>query len=453
MADISSSIPPNSLGEYLGRLNTSSIENVSENSIVLGEFDTFSNADFDQPDVDQHIEISNNSSIYESNAGRSEERKRKVFLIVSVTCSLSLVIFLVCLCWYLVNRRRNKLQDNTNQNSTDFDITATIPREFHYKELAAATNGFANNRKLGQGGSGQVYKGVLNDLGRVIAVKRISPEHGSSKRIFINEVKIISRLIHRNVVQFIGWCHEQGELLLVFEYMSNGSLDTHLFGHKEILPWNIRYNIAQGVVTALPYLHDEAEQCVLHRDVKSANVMLDTDFNAKLGDFGIAKLINTKLNTHKTALVGTIGYIAPEYINEGRATKALDIYSFGIVALKIACGRKTHVEEGYHISLVNWVWKLYVEGNILNAADERLNMDFDVNEMKCLLTVGLWCTNPNDKERPQASQVINVLHHEVSLPTLPNNLHDFASCSNPIQGQYNSFQSQPITTTLRSVGR
>ncbi|CAJ1972931.1 unnamed protein product [Sphenostylis stenocarpa] len=194
---------------------------------------------------------------------------------------------------------------------------------------------------------------------------------------------------------------------------------------KRTLKWGVRYNIALGVARALRYLHEEAEQGVLHRDIKSENVLLDTDFNTKISDFGIAKLVDSRLRTQKTKVVGTYGYLAPEYINEGRVSKESDMYGFGVLALEIACGRRTYQDGEYnHVPLKNWVWKHYLDGKILNAADEELKRDFDVNEMTCLLTVGIWCTLQDHKERPMAEQVINVLKQEVPLPMLSAQLQN-----------------------------
>lgn len=299
-----------------------------------------------------------------------------------------------------------------------------LPRRFAYQALVAATIGFANDRRLGKGGSGQVYKGVLHDLCCAVAVKRIFPESKHYEKVFINEVKIISRLIHKNLVQFIGWCHEQGECLLVYAYMPNGSLDTHLFGSKATLQWDFRYKIALGLASALHYLHEDAEQCILHRDIKSANVLLDNDFSTKLGDFGIAKLVDPHLKSRTTGVAGTFGYMAPEYAFQGRASKESDMFSFGVVALEIACGRQTYEDGGYHIPLFEWVWQLYVAGNLLSVADKRLEMKFDPSEIQCLLIVGLWCTHPNSKERPKAEQVMKVLQLEVPLPQLSRDRHD-----------------------------
>lgn len=379
-----------------------------------------------------------------------------VVVAVAVTCPIILVLVVVTVGWLIIRKRRRRTNVDGNENlgdtSVEFDLDkATFPRRFDYNELVAATNGFADDRRLGRGGSGQVYKGVLSSMGRVVAVKRIFADFENSERIFINEVRIISRLIHRNLVQFIGWCQEQEELLLLFEYMPNGSLDTHLFGNRRTLAWDVRYKVALGVATALRYLHEDAEQCVLHRDIKSANVLLDTDFSTKLGDFGMAKLVDPRLRTQRTGVVGTYGYLAPEYISGGRASKESDIYSFGVVALEIASGRRTYQDGEFHVPLINWVWQLYVEGNILNAADERLKKDFNVDAMISLLTLGLWCTHPNDKERPKAAQVIKVLQLEAPLPVLPHDIHELRPRL-PTLGHY-SFQSPPITTSLVHVGR
>nr|KYP35529.1 Lectin-domain containing receptor kinase A4.1 [Cajanus cajan] len=386
-----------------------------------------------------------------------------VVLVVVVTCPMVLMAVAAnVVAWVVIMKRRGNKgcsdDDEGGATLVKFDLDrAAIPRRFDYKELVAATNGFADDRRLGRGGSGQVYKGVLSYLGRVVAVKRIFTNFENSERVFINEVRIISRLIHRNLVQFIGWCHEQGEFLLVFEYMPNGSLDTHLFGEKKTLAWEVRYKVALGVVVALHYLHEDAEQSVLHRDIKSANVLLDTNFSTKLGDFGMAKLVDPRLRTQRTGVVGTYGYLAPEYINGGRASKESDIYSFGVVALEIACGRRTYKDGEFHVPLVNWVWQQYVDGNVLDVVDEKLNQEFDLDEMTSLIVVGLWCTNPNDKERPKAAQVIKVLQLELPLPVLPLDMHDHPPPSlvthEQVQPTNNSLQSIPFTNSLVSVGR
>ncbi|XP_015884251.1 L-type lectin-domain containing receptor kinase IX.1-like [Ziziphus jujuba] len=393
------------------------------------------------------------SSLDAKKLGRKKGVMRPhVIALIVVGAFFFMLLFGICIgrsvIWKMMSKRRWFADKPI---SVDWDLErGALPKRFSHQELVAATDGFADSKKLGQGGSGQVYKGTLNDLGRLVAVKRISTGSDNSERIFINEVKIISRLIHKNLVQFIGWCHEKDEFLLVYDYMHNGSLDTHLFGNKITLPWNARYKIALGLASATHYLHEDAEQCVLHRDIKSANVLLDTDFSTKLGDFGVAKLVDPRLRTQLTGVVGTYGYLAPEYVNGGKASKESDMYSFGVVALEIACGRRTYQNGEYHVPLMRWVWELYLAGNIMDAADERLNMDFDSNEMQRLMMVGLWCSHPSYRERPKAGQVIKVLELDMPLPELPCDMHD--SLPPLPQQKANSIQS-PITSTIYCDGR
>ncbi|KAL3617341.1 L-type lectin-domain containing receptor kinase IX.1 [Castilleja foliolosa] len=289
--------------------------------------------------------------------------------------------------------------------------------------LVLATKDFAEEEKLGEGGFGGVYKGSLRDGGAGIAVKRVSRGSKQGLKEYVSEVKIISQLRHRNLVQLIGWCHERGELLLVYEFMPNGSLDSHLFKSKSILTWEVRYKIAQGLASGLLYLHEEWERCVVHRDIKSSNIMLDSNFNAKLGDFGLARLVDHEKGSQTTVLAGTMGYMAPECVITGRASKETDIYSFGIVLLEIACGRKPielkYRENKNQVVLVEWVWSLYGMGKLLEAADPNLSTEFDEREMEQLMTVGLWCVHSDCNHRPSIRQAIYLLNFEAPLPILP----------------------------------
>ncbi|MED6166699.1 L-type lectin-domain containing receptor kinase IX.1, partial [Stylosanthes scabra] len=281
-------------------------------------------------------------------------------------------------------------------------------------------------RKLGQGGFGAVYRGYFADLDLVVAVKKISGGSTQGKREYITEVKVISRLRHRNLVQLIGWCHDRGEFLLVYEYMPNGSLDSHLFGNNRTpLSWNLRHKIALGLASAILYLHEEWEQCVLHRDIKPSNVMLDSSFNVKLGDFGLAKLIDHELGSQTSALAGTIGYMAPEYISSRRASKESDVYSFGLVALEIVTGKKVFEvldDEESQKGLAEWVWDHYGREELHMVVDERLVNDFDEKEAKYLMIVGLWCCHPDKNLRPSIRQAIQVLNFEGALPRLPRKM-------------------------------
>ncbi|CAN0865070.1 L-type lectin-domain containing receptor kinase IX.1 [Linum grandiflorum] len=294
----------------------------------------------------------------------------------------------------------------------------TGPKRFSYRELSRATRNFSE--KLGEGGFGGVYKGIVSVTGSEIAVKRVSRTSRQGKKEYISEVRIISRLRHRNLVQLIGWCHEKNELLLVYEFLPNGSLDQHLFGGGErsrttvVLDWPVRYKIAQGLASGLLYLHEEWEQCVVHRDIKSSNVMLDSNFNAKLGDFGLARLVDHELGSQTTVLA---------CVTTGKASKESDVYSFGVVCLEIACGRKPvdPKQELRKVRLVEWVWDLYGQGEILEAVDWKLTAAAD-EEVERLMIVGLWCCHPDEMNRPSIRQVISVLKMEAPLPSLPAKL-------------------------------
>ncbi|KAL0005312.1 hypothetical protein SO802_012873 [Lithocarpus litseifolius] len=353
--------------------------------------------------------------------------KKKLGLIIGLAVSSGVVSCGIGLLWFFCWRKRaggNTEDSGDDDNMDDEFEKGTGPRRFTYRELLNATNNFVERGKLGEGGFGGVYKGLLSESNVEVAVKRVSKGSKQGKKEYKSEVKIISRLRHRNLVQLIGWCHEQRELLLVYEYMPNGSLDSHLFGAKIMLKWPVRYKIAQGLASALLYLHEEWEQCVVHRDIKSSNIMLDSNFNAKLGDFGLARLVDHELGLQTTVLAGTMGYLAPECFTTGTASKESDIYSFGVVCLEIACGRKPvdPRAEPSKVRLVEWVWDLYGNGQLLEAVDERLGMEFDEGQIKSLMVVGLWCCHPDPTSRPSIRQVIHVLNFEASLPNLPSKL-------------------------------
>jgi serine/threonine protein kinase len=345
----------------------------------------------------------------------------------------------------------------------------TGPKRFSFKELAHATNNFNDEEKLGQGGFGGVYRGFLRDSNTFVAVKRVSKGSKQGIKEYASEVKIISRLRHRNLVQLIGWCHERGELLLIYEFMPNGSLDSHLFTEESLLIWEMRYKVAQGLASALLYLHEEWEQCVVHRDIKSSNIMLDSNFNAKLGDFGLARLVDHVKGSQTTVLTGTMGYMAPECVTTGNASKESDVYSFGIVALEIACGRKpikTNAPQG-QVVLVEWVWELYGIGKVLEAADPRLNGEFDEQQMERLIIVGLWCAHPDRNLRPSIRETIHVLNFETPLPILPSDMPgpthlapavnrqamslSISSVSTNYEGERNPYSSNSYTNSSLST--
>ncbi|WCJ18193.1 receptor lectin kinase [Euphorbia peplus] len=316
----------------------------------------------------------------------------------------------------------DEMVDRNESMNNDFAEVAGA-RKLSYENLLQATNNFSEENVLGEGSFGAVYRGFSSELNCNVAVKRVSRDSKQGIKEYTYEVKIISQLRHRNIVKLMGWCHERNELLLVYEFLSNGSLDSHLFNEDRLLTWEMRYKIALGFASGLRYLHDEWEQYVVHRDIKPANIMLDSDFNPKLGDFGLARLAEHGKGLNYTGLAGTIGYVSPEYATSGRASKESDVYSFGIVSLEIACGRKIINEKASvdQINLREWVWDLYGDGKLLEAADPRvLNGDFTEQEVKRLMIVGLWCAHPDEKARPKMEIAIQVLRFHAACPILPS---------------------------------
>ncbi|KAI4988109.1 hypothetical protein ZWY2020_029739 [Hordeum vulgare] len=390
------------------------------------------------------------SENYEKDMANEESRRRKkrrrIAIIVSlIVIAVALVVCLIGLLirfmWYRwrgwVAAGRVAMRPYMEKLTKEVDYfhgksirqdeleQGTGPRRFRYDELAAATSGFSHRNKLGEGGFGSVYRGFLHDMNLHIAVKKVSKSSRQGWKEFVSEVKIISRLRHRNLVPLVGWFYGGNDdgLLLVYELMPNGSLDAHLYNPEQLLPWAIRYEVALGVGSALMYLHQDTEQRVVHRDVKPSNIMLDASFNAKLGDFGLARFICHGRGSFTTGAAGTLGYMDPKCVFAGTASVESDIYSFGVVLLEMACGRTPAValddDDGAVIHLLQWVRESYGRGAILEAADTRLDGKFDEKEMELVMVVGLWCGHPDPSLRPSIRQAVSVLRLEVPLPSLP----------------------------------
>nr|XP_043630808.1 L-type lectin-domain containing receptor kinase IX.1-like [Erigeron canadensis] len=354
---------------------------------------------------------------------------RRVVLMVGIIVGVPITMAFLGVLAFILWRRNKRRVDETEESGFAMEMNkelkiGTGPKQFSYQELVRATDNFAETEKLGEGGFGGVYRGFLQDSNTYVAVKRVSKSSKQGIKEYASEVRIISRLRHKNLVQLTGWCHEKGNLLLVYEYMKNGSLDSHLFKAKTLMTWATRFKIAHGLASALLYLHEEWEQCILHRDIKSSNVMLDSDFNAKLGDFGLAKLVDHEKGLRTTKMAGTMGYMAPECAMTGKASKESDVFSFGVVALEIASGRKPidYKAEEKKVWLLEWVWELYGTGTLLEAVDPLLGSDFEEDELKTLMIVGLWCVHPDPEHRPSMRQAIQVLNSEASLPILPSKI-------------------------------
>ncbi|KAL1807176.1 hypothetical protein ACET3Z_030244 [Daucus carota] len=328
------------------------------------------------------------------------------------------------------------------------------PRNFSYSELYIGSKGFSKDEILGSGGFGRVYKAVLPSDGSVVAVKCLAERGDKFEKTFAAELLAMAHLRHRNLVSLRGWCLYDDQLFLVYDYMPNSSLDRLLFRQKGIKPldWDMRVKIVNGLGAALFYLHEQLETQIIHRDVKASNVMLDSDYNARLGDFGLARWLEHEIDykisapsvkhekqfllppdkfrlVDTTRIGGTIGYLPPEnFQRHGAATAKGDVFSFGIVVLEIVAGRKavdiTHQDD--RIVLLDWVRKLSDEGSVLVAGDRRIaDGSYKDSDMEHLIHLGLLCTLHEPQSRPNMKWVMEVLSGNLcgKLPALPSFRH------------------------------
>ncbi|CAL9216708.1 unnamed protein product [Arabidopsis halleri] len=288
---------------------------------------------------------------------------------------------------------------------------------FTWRRLQAATNNFAQSNKLGEGGFGSVFKGELSD-GTIIAVKQLSSKSSQGNREFVNEIGMISGLNHPNLVKLYGCCVEKNQLLLVYEYMENNSLALVLSGKSPLkLDWAARQKICVGIARGLEFLHEGSMIRMVHRDIKTTNVLLDVDFNAKISDFGLARLHEEEHTHISTKVAGTIGYMAPEYALWGQLTEKADVYSFGVVAMEIVSGKSNTKQQGSadHVSLINWALTLQQKGDIMEIIDPILEGDFNSKEVVRMIKVSLLCTNSSPSLRPTMSEAVQMLEGEIEV--------------------------------------
>ncbi|KAK9269646.1 hypothetical protein L1049_001423 [Liquidambar formosana] len=299
-----------------------------------------------------------------------------------------------------------------------------------------ATDGFSDANLLGQGGFGYVHKGVLPN-GKEVAVKQLKAGSGQGEREFQAEVEIISRVHHRHLVSLVGYCIAGSQRMLVYDFVPNNTLEFHLHGKgRPTMDWPTRLKIALGSAKGLAYLHEDCLPKIIHRDIKAANILLDFKFEAKVADFGLAKNIASDVHTHvSTRVMGTFGYLAPEYASSGKLTDKSDVFSFGVVLLELITGRRPldpprsrldepvdTTQSDMDYSLVDWARPLLTraleDGNFDTLVDPRLQKDYNHDEMARMLAFAAACVRHSARRRPRMSQVVRALEKEVSLSDL-----------------------------------
>ncbi|XVF79046.1 hypothetical protein PTKIN_Ptkin14bG0188300 [Pterospermum kingtungense] len=334
-------------------------------------------------------------------------------LAIGILCGSLFSLLIGCtLWWYGCLKQRRALE----RGIRGIELHTSY---FSLRQIKAATNNFDAANKIGEGGFGPVYKGILAD-GTAIAVKQLSARSRQGNREFVTEIGMISAVQHPHLVKLYGCCIEGNQLLLIYEYLENNSLARALFGPEQFrlkLDWPTRRKICIAVARGLAHLH-ESRLKIIHRDIKATNVLLDKNLNPKISDFGLAKLYEED-NTHiSTKIAGTYGYIAPEYAMHGHLTDKADVYSFGIVALEIVSGRcnTKYGPNGDFVYLLDSARILKQQGKLLDLVDPRIGSECNIEEVKVMIEVALLCTNPTAAARPSMSSVVSMLEGRVAVP-------------------------------------
>ncbi|KAB2010171.1 hypothetical protein ES319_D10G218700v1 [Gossypium barbadense] len=380
---------------------TGSIQSTSSSHYILGW-------SFNRSGEAQGLDISKLPKL-PKNGGQ-----RNIVRLISIIAAVALLLIIIGAAYVYRMKKYKEVHEDWEKEYG--------PQRFSYKTLYKATKGFKDKQLLGSGGFGKVYKGTLPYSNEQIAVKKVSHETNQGMKEFVSEIVSMGKLRHKNLVRLLGYCRRKKELILVYDLMENGSLDKFLFDDdKPTLTWFQRFQIIKGVASALLYLHEEWEQVVLHRDVKASNVLLDSNLNGRLGDFGLARLYDRDGDPQTTRLVGTLGYIDPELIRMGRATKAADVFAFGAFLLEVACGRKPFEPNApprdiFLVDLVNRCWK---RDAIVDVIDPRLQGNYVVEEIEKVLKLGLLCSNPKPDLRPTIKEAVSYLEGTASLPDIP----------------------------------
>ncbi|PRQ55811.1 putative protein kinase RLK-Pelle-DLSV family [Rosa chinensis] len=321
---------------------------------------------------------------------------------------------------------------------------------FSLRSMLAATNNFSEANKLGEGGFGPVYKGILQE-NQEVAIKRLSKKSGQGHNEFKNELKLIAKLQHTNLVRLLGCCMEGDEMILIYEYMSNRSLDKFLFDpfEKTRLDWDTRFRIIQGIAQGVLYIHKYSRLKIIHRDLKASNVLLDGTMNPKVSDFGMARIFDiNQIEANTNKVVGTYGYMSPEYALYGHFSEKLDVFSFGVLLLEIISGKKNASFYRFEnsLTLAQWVWELWKEGRGMEVIDASVKETCRIHEALRCIHVGLLCVQEAPADRPTMSSVIHMLEVNEATSLPPSKEPGFSTCRN--SSHVTTYSNNVVTITL-----
>ncbi|KAJ9541262.1 hypothetical protein OSB04_027768 [Centaurea solstitialis] len=335
----------------------------------------------------------------------------KLGVIVGATVGVGIFLLISASSfWYKLRKKSKKDEDASELQGV---------KKFRYEDLQSATHNFSEEYRVGKGGYGEVFKAIVDDE-NVVAVKKLHVTYGKATTEFNNEVQLISNVRHRNLLRLLGWSNNGPELLIVLEYMPQGSLDNFLWGEKRgTLNWRQRFVIIFGIARGLAHLHEEFHVKIIHRDIKSSNILLDDCFQPKIADFGLARFQPEDQSHVSTRFAGTLGYTAPEYVTRGRLSEKVDTYSFGIVTLEIISGRRcTDVKlNGIDsLYLLEQAWQLYEKEIHIELIDEEIDQnDYEIEHVTKIIEIALMCTQSPAALRPSMSEVVLMLSVGQSL--------------------------------------
>lgn len=352
------------------------------------------------------------SSVPSNEAGRNAQGRSKIEAIAVGTGAGSIVSIVLAVSAFMLWRRRRNQQIFFDTELGNSEVCLGQLKRFSFRELQSATENFHNSKILGRGGFGNVYKACLHD-NTVVAVKRLKDRNAAGGEAqFQTEVEMISLAVHRNLLRLIGYCVTSTERLLVYPYMPNGSVASRL-KEKPILDWPTRKRIAVGAARGLLYLHEQCDPKIIHRDVKAANILLDEEFEAVVGDFGLAKLLDHRQSHVTTTVRGTVGHIAPEYLFTGQSSDKTDVFGFGILLLELITGQRA-IDFGRHsnqrgLVLLEWVKVLQQEKRLVELVDDEIKLDYLAGELEEMAQIALLCTQFDPADRPKMSEVLRML--------------------------------------------
>ncbi|KAF8047287.1 hypothetical protein N665_3116s0006 [Sinapis alba] len=335
-------------------------------------------------------------------------------IIIAVVVPITAILLLFVAVFTVRAKKKRTFYETEPLTEDKGDITTAGSLQFDFKAIEAATDKFSLSNKLGQGGFGEVYKGTFPS-GVQVAVKRLSKASGQGEREFENEVVVVAKLQHRNLVRLLGFCLEGEEKILVYEFVPNKSLDYFLFDSmmQRQLDWKRRYKIIGGIARGILYLHQDSRLTIIHRDLKAGNILLDADMNPKVADFGMARIFGmdqTEANTRR--VVGTYGYMSPEYAMYGQFSMKSDVYSFGILVLEIISGKKNsslYQMDGSAGNLVTYTWRLWNNGLPLELVDPSFQDNYQNNEITRCIHIALLCVQEEAEDRPTMSAIVQML--------------------------------------------